>query len=69
MPFIVKNMDIPKSCKQCIEKGLNVVINCSQWKYITPKGTTIFRAATCPLVDVKEDEDNQNRWVDVWVST
>jgi len=54
MSFIVKNMDIPKSCKQCIEKGLNVVINCSQWK---------------PLVDVKEDEDNSNRWVDVWVST
>lgn len=69
MSFIVKNMDIPKSCKQCIERGLRSAFNCSQWQHVSVGNFNMFRAATCPLVDVKESEENSSRWINVWVST
>lgn len=55
MSFIVKNMDIPKSCKQCIEKGLRSVLNCSQWQYVSVENSNVLRAENCPLVEIPDE--------------
>lgn len=54
MSFIVKNMDIPKSCKECIERGFRSVFNCSQWQYVSVENSNVLRAENCPLVEIPE---------------
>lgn len=54
MSFIVKNMDIPKSCKECIERGFRSVFNCSQWQYVSVENSNVLRAENCPLTEIPE---------------
>lgn len=58
MPFIVKNMDIPKSCKQCIERGLRSAFRCLEWRDVAIENFNLFRAENCPLAKVEEPDWN-----------
>lgn len=52
MSIIVKGMDIPKSCNECIKSGLSAVIKCDKWVNIGVNHRKTDRSFNCNLVEL-----------------
>lgn len=54
MSVLIKGMDIPKSCLECMTSGLRTAIACAEWTEISAGEREIYRSLSCPFVELPE---------------
>ena len=54
MGVYIKNLEMPKSCKQCIERGLRSAFRCLEWQHVSVENSNVLRAESCPLAEIPE---------------
>lgn len=61
MSIIVKGMEIPKNCWECIQLGFRTAIGCTEWTKISAGRCETERAYSCPIAVLP---DKHGRLVD-----
>ena len=54
MSVLIKGMEMPRTCRWCIDSGLRTAIRCDEWKWISAGRIENERAWSCPLVTLPE---------------
>lgn len=57
MSVIIKGMEIPENCIECMSSGLRTAIKCTEWTKISAGRRENERAWSCPLVDLGKHGD------------
>lgn len=54
MSVIVKGMQMPDSCLECMNSGFRTAVKCAEWTEISAGRRGNERAWSCPLVELPE---------------
>ena len=57
MCVLIKNMQISKTCLECIKSGLRTAIHCEAWSEISAGLREHTRSLSCPLEEVPRCKD------------
>ena len=52
MSVLIKGMEMPENCNECISTDLRTAIKCTEWTEISAGRRENERAWSCPLVDL-----------------
>lgn len=61
MSVIVKGMEMPKTCLQCMSSGFRTAIKCTEWTELSSGLRETIKALSCPLVEIP---DKHGRLID-----
>ena len=54
MSVLVKGMEMPESCLECMNSGFRVAVKCAEWTTISAGLRESRKSNTCPLVELPE---------------
>lgn len=58
MSVLIKGMQIPKTCLECIKSGFRTAIHCAEWSEISAGLREHTRSLSCPLEEVPTPHGN-----------
>lgn len=74
MSILIKGMEMPKTCLQCMNTGFRTAIKCTEWTKLSSGLRETIKAPSCPLVEIPERhgrliDENEVRTVMNWLLT
>ena len=54
MSVLIKGMEMPKTCLQCMSTGFRTAIKCTEWTELSSGLRETIKAPSCPLVEIPE---------------